>query len=209
MNGRRNHFIYANPCQALSAAAVSGELCPSGLTWKILLSAEMLSLPDQQPLSVQGLQPLAQSGIQGESSTAEAEPSAGFVECSSALRFPGFRSPWKVEFNGSRGLFLHRGAAALPVSTQAWHRLPGQSHPCRLWGQCSRSSAGSCCSLMGSGDKPGKHREHPELWGQETPTPQRESPGTEQNPEHSWTCQACCPPRAVSGFSQLYLQVWV
>lgn len=48
MNGRRNHFIYANPCQALSAAAVSGELCPSGLTWKVLLSAEMLSLPDQQ-----------------------------------------------------------------------------------------------------------------------------------------------------------------
>lgn len=29
MNGRRNHFIYANPCQAPRAAAVSGELSPA------------------------------------------------------------------------------------------------------------------------------------------------------------------------------------
>lgn len=56
MNGRRNHFIYANPCQGLGAAAVSGELCPSGLTWEILLSTETLSL-----LPVQELQPLVSS----------------------------------------------------------------------------------------------------------------------------------------------------
>lgn len=139
MNGRRNHFIYANPCQALGAAAVSGELCPSGVTWmKILLSTETLcSL-------------CTASGVlhnhPGESSRAEAGPSAGSVGCPSALRFPGLRSPQKVEANGTHGLFLHRGAAAaVPVSTQALAQAAqGSSGVISLQEFCSHLSQQPC-----------------------------------------------------------------
>lgn len=91
MNGRRNHFIYANPCQALSAAAVGGELCPSGLTWKILLCTETVSARPGGTAASDVFS--GHHKYPGESSVAEAGPSAGSVGCPSALRLPGLRSP--------------------------------------------------------------------------------------------------------------------
>lgn len=97
---------------------------------------------------------------------------------------------------------------------KSWQCCPRQQwshHPCRLWGQCSRTSAGSRFSHSSLGTagstQAWETTDHPELRGQgASEIKTGDSPEgdhlvntrTPVWPVQSWRFQGCCLPRAVS-----------